>query len=98
MALSTCIWRDAILPVAISSFSGNCFLPLKKGGIFNLTPMSNKSSISNPLSESPGSSRSSIPLLFVNSLSDMQPGYSEETNVTAPSGEIPTKGIIILVI
>ena len=71
----------------LSLFSKNCSIPQRNRGI---TPLSiRSSSISNPLStplstitESPGSNRSKIPDFLVSSLSDIQPGYNEDTNVT----------------
>ena len=40
------------------------------------------------MTESPSSSKSSIPERLVSSLSEIEPGYKSEMNVTAPDGEI----------
>ena len=66
---------------------------LQKGGRLRLTFFFlSRSSISNPLSaitESPASTKSSIPEHLVISLSDIAPVYKEETNIIAPYGKIP---------
>ncbi len=52
--------------------------------------------MSNPLSaimEAPGSNKSGSPLLLVNCLSEIEPGYNLDTNVTAPLGDIPINRI-----
>ena len=55
--------------------------------------------ISKPLSamtESPGWSRSKNPERRVSSLSEIDPGKSLETKVTAPLGDIPTRALKVL--
>ena len=47
----------------------------------------------NEITESPGSSRSKIPLFLVSSLSDMDPAYSLEIKVVTPEGDNPTKAL-----
>ena len=100
IALSTCMRTEAMRRVATISFSDNCDLPLRKGGMFSLTPNGIKSaSISNPLSaiiESPFSSKASSPLCLVSSLSEMEPEKRLETNVMAPKGEIPIRPLNVL--
>ena len=69
---------------------------LRKGGIFNWTPRIRYSVMSNPLSaitESPASNKSKIPDCRVNSLSDIEPENSLETNVMAPLGDIPIRAL-----
>ena len=82
-------------------FSDNWVLPLRKGGIFSLTPNGIKlASISNPLSaitESPFSRNSHIQLCLVSSLSEMEPEKSYiEINVVAPEGKIPIRPLNVL--
>ena len=91
---------EAMRRVSTISFSDNWDLPLRKGGMFSLTPNGIKSaSISNPLSaiiESPFSSNASIPLCLVSSVSEMEPEKRLETNVMAPEGEIPIRPLNVL--
>ena len=52
--------------------------------------------MSNPLSaitESPASNKSNNPDCHVNSLSDIEPENSLETNVMAPLGDIPIRAL-----
>ena len=95
IALSTCMRTEAMQRVLTISFSDSWDLPLRKGGIFSLTPKGIKSaSISNHISaikESPLSSNASIPLCLVSSLSEMEPENKLETNVMAPEEEIPIR-------
>ena len=58
-----------------------------------MIPEGKISAMSSPLSAiilSPGSSFSSKPEYFVNSLSETRPVQRDETKVTIPLGEIPT--------
>ena len=77
-----------------SPFSDNWDLPLRKGGMFSLTPNGIKpASISNPLSAIiPFSSKASSPLCLVSSLSEMEPEKRLETNVM----EIPIRPLNVL--
>ena len=70
--------------VSVSSLLSNWLFPRRNGGMFSLTPIGARSSMmSRPLSaiiESPGCSRFNTPLCWVNSLSDVLPRNSLDTN------------------
>ena len=64
-----------------------------------MTPGSKLSAMSNPLSTimlSPGSSFSSKPVDFVNSLSETRPFHGDQKNVTIPLGKIPKSAFQVL--
>ena len=75
---------------------------LRNEGMFNVTSFSASSFlIVKPLSAmtlSPGSIRSRNPDNFVISTSEIQSVYSEEIEVTAPSGAIPSKHLKVFVL
>jgi hypothetical protein len=75
---------------------------LRNGDMFNGTSFSDSSFlIVKPLSamtSSPGSIKSRNPVNFVISTSEMQPVYSEEIEVTAPCGAIPSKHLKVFVL
>ena len=87
IALSTWIRKVAIRLVPTTSLGSSCVRPPRKAGILQETLSGKMSSMSNPrsaMTESPGSSLSKMPDLFVISLSDMRPPYSSEMNDSGP--------------
>lgn len=82
--------------VCVHAFVESC-LPMEKGGMFKVALLLvTKSLILKPLSamqSSLGSNLSIRPDFIVMFLSEAPPDHSFETNVKAPVGEIPTKGL-----
>lgn len=101
MALSTCMWTDAILHVSTWSFSDNWpEESVSLGGMFKVMPLPSKRSIMlKPLfaiTASPSSNKSSNPHWEVTALSEMLPPNNSETKHIAPEGVIPIKALNVL--
>ena len=89
--------REAIYCVSTTSGPLNCVRSPKNGGIFKPTPNgANTSPIVNPrsaITSSPRCNRVKNPLLSTSRVSDIEPVYREETNITYPAGLTPSNAL-----